>query len=119
MNVLHKYFFQVVIQKLASCVKRIDPEVKVGIITGVHLVVHSLVHNAIPVSLFNESRVSIIFPMSDSISHHESFEVRNVISLLSCVICDVLIQPHNKLRNVNTSIRLTGNVKIIFVDLRV
>jgi len=66
-----------------------------------------------PVAHFNEGRGGIVFPVSDSISNHNTFQLWNVNTWFSSVISDILVDSLSKLWYINTSIWFSWNVKII------
>jgi hypothetical protein len=71
-----------------------------------------------PVSHFNESRLSIVFPVSNSISNHKSFEVRLKYICDILILNKIVVNSQGKLRYINTSVGFTSNVKVIVLDFR-
>ena len=72
---------------------------------GFDLEVEIVINEAVPVAHLKLSWHGVVFPISNSITNHETLKVGNIVSLFCCF--NVKVKLLNKLWNVDASIRLS------------
>jgi hypothetical protein len=82
---------------------RASIEVKIGeVAVGQHFVIGVVIIEALPVRHLEEGWCSVVFPVSDSVSDHESLEFWFVVVLSSSR--EIGIDSLDKLRDIDSSI---------------
>ena len=66
-----------------------------------------------PESHVNVGISCVIFPIRDSISNHKSFEVWLKYSIISSVLCVVLIDVVSEVRHVDSGVGFTGYKELV------
>jgi len=72
----------------------------------------------VPVAHFKVGRSAIKVPVSNTIAHCKTFEVGLENAVIFCVLCVVQVDVVGHVGHVYSSVRFTGEVEVIVLELR-